>query len=139
MSETLEDLKQALANLSSSISSKMNERQGYLNQASDVQSVYDEMYRIKQIIKGYKKDIDALYDETYSNFKGTNFTYSYKPTVKDLWNAYDDTLNKIDTNLDALNNKKLYYNNKASECLGILGGIESTYNSVATRIANWTN
>ena len=139
MADTLDDLKRKLQSLANSISSKLNERQGYLDKADEIQKVYDRLARDKKTIKEYRNDIVYFYKESYNEFKGDNYKYTYKPSIQDLRDSYDDVISNIDINLDALNNQILSYKNKASGCLGSLGYMQIAYNSVKTQIQNWTN
>ena len=139
MADTLDDLKRNLQSLANSISSKLNERQGYLDKADEIQKVYDRLARDKKTIKEYRNDIVYFYKESYNEFKGDNYKYTYKPSIQDLRDSYDDVISNIDINLDALNNQILSYKNKASVCLGSLGYMQIAYNSVKTQIQNWTN
>ena len=50
MADTLDDLKRNLQSLANSISSKLNERQGYLDKADEIQKVYDRLARDKKTI-----------------------------------------------------------------------------------------
>ncbi len=125
--------------MANSISSKLNERQGYLDKADEIQKVYDRLARDKKTIKEYRNDIVYFYKESYNEFKGDNYKYTYKPSIQDLRDSYDDVISNIDINLDALNNQILSYKNKASGCLGSLGYMQIAYNSVKTQIQNWTN
>ena len=125
--------------MANSISSKLNERQGYLDKADEIQKVYDRLARDKKTIKEYRNDIVYFYKESYNEFKGDNYKYTYKPSIQDLRDSYDDVISNIDINLDALNNQILSYKNKASGCLGSLGYMQIAYNSVKTQIHNWTN
>ena len=139
MADTLDDLKRNLQSLANSISIKLNERQGYLDKADEIQKVYDRLARDKKTIKEYRNDIVYFYKESYNEFKGDNYKYTYKPSIQDLRDSYDDVISNIDINLDALNNQILSYKNKASGCLGSLGYMQIAYNSVKTQIQNWTN
>ena len=139
MADTLDDLKRNLQSLANSISSKLNERQGDLDKADEIQKVYDRLARDKKTIKEYRNDIFYFYKESYNEFKGDNYKYTYKPSIQDLRDSYDDVISNIDINLDALNNQILSYKNKASGCLGSLGYMQIAYNSVKTQIQNWTN
>ena len=139
MADTLDDLKRNLQSLANSISSKLNERQGYLDKADEIQKVYDRLARDKKTIKEYRNDIVYFYKESYNEFKGDNYKYTYKPSIQDLRDSYDDVISNIDINLEALNNQILSYKNKASGCLGSLGYMQIAYNSVKTQIQNWTN
>ena len=125
--------------MANSISSKLNERQGELDKADEIQKVYDRLARDKKTIKEYRNDIVYFYKESYNEFKGDNYKYTYKPSIQDLRDSYDDVISNIDINLDALNNQILSYKNKASGCLGSLGYMQIAYNSDKTQIQNWTN
>ncbi len=62
MADTLDDLKRNLQSLANSISSKLNERQGYLDKADEIQKkVYDRLARDKKTIKEYRNDIVYFY------------------------------------------------------------------------------
>ena len=119
MADTLDDLKRNLQSLANSISSKLNERQGYLDKADEIQKVYDRLARDKKTIKEYRNDIVYFYKESYNEFKGDNYKYTYKPSIQDLRDSYDDVISNIDINLDALNNQILSYKNKASGIFGL--------------------
>ena len=110
MEETLDDLKRKLKNIASKISDKMNERQNYLDQAAEIQKIYDRMLQDKKTLKKYKSDIRTFYNKAYTDFKGNKFSYTYKPSIQELGNSYDAVISRIDTNLDALNTKKSEYN-----------------------------
>lgn len=71
MEETLDDLKRKLKNIASKISDKMNERQNYLDQAAEIQKIYDRMLQDKKLtLKKYKSDIRTFYNKAYTDFKG---------------------------------------------------------------------
>ena len=94
MADTLDDLKRNLQSLANSISSKLNERQGYLDKADEIQKVYDRLARDKKTIKEYRNDIVYFYKESYNEFKGDNYKYTYKPSIQDLRDSYDDVISK---------------------------------------------
>lgn len=102
MADTLDDLKRNLQSLANSISSKLNERQGYLDKADEIQKVYDRLARDKKTIKEYRNDIVYFYKESYNEFKGDNYKYTYKPSIQDLRDSYDDVISNIDINLEHL-------------------------------------
>ena len=52
--------------MANSISSKLNERQGYLDKADEIQKVYDRLARDKKTIKEYRNDIVYFYKESYN-------------------------------------------------------------------------
>ena len=135
----VEDLQRNLQNIKASISNKLNERQRYLDKANEIEQVYNRLLRQKQTVKKYQSDINVFCGKDYGDFRGNNFKCKYKPSTQDLKDAYNSVISRIDVNLDALNNKVMEYRNKASNCLGILGSLESAYNSVKTQIQNWTN
>ena len=98
MADTLDDLKRNLQSLANSISSKLNERQGYLDKADEIQKVYDRLARDKKTIKEYRNDIVYFYKESYNEFKRDNYKYTYKPSIQDLRDSYDDVISNIDIN-----------------------------------------
>ena len=52
MADTLDELQRNLKRLASNIANKNNERQGYLNQADEIQRVYNRLLQDKKTIKG---------------------------------------------------------------------------------------
>lgn len=139
MEETLYGLKRTLDNLAREINLKLNERQNYYDKANEIRIVYDRMCQDKNTIQSYRKSVNMFYRKSYVDFLGNNFKYTYKPEVKNLIDAYDIVIKNIDANLDALNNVKLSYETQAANCLGPLGILEASYNTVKTKIQNWTN
>ena len=84
MEETLDDLKRKLKNIASKISDKMNERQNYLDQAAEIQKIYDRMLQEKKTVKKDKIDIRTFYNKAYADFKDNKFSYTYKPSIQEF-------------------------------------------------------
>ena len=136
---TLEELQKLLQKIVDSIRAKKNEQQTYLDKANEVQEVYNRLLQDKRTMKEDRNEIKSFYGTSYTDFVGDNYKNKYKPKVKDLLNSYDQVIRLIDRNLDQLNNEILLYKNQASNCWGILGSLQRSYNTVKTKIQNWTN
>ena len=67
MADTLDELQRNLKRLASNIANKNNERQGYLNQADEIQRVYNRLLQDKKTIKGFRKDINSFCNKSYSD------------------------------------------------------------------------
>lgn len=139
MEETLEELRTSLNDLDNKINETLNERQGYLDVADEIRIVYDRLKEDKDIMKTYRKEVSSFCDKEYGTFQGNNYKNIYRPKVEELVDSYDIVIEQIDTNLDELNRAILSYENKASDCFGIFGTLEKAYNTVKTKIENWTN
>ncbi|MCD8299910.1 MAG: DUF5082 family protein [Clostridiales bacterium] len=139
MADTLEQLRTTLSRITRSINKKSAERQGYLDKAAEIRDVYKQMKSDKATLKEYREAFNTMYKKTYTTFKGNQFKNTYKPEMKSLLDGYDAVIKNIDTNLDALNDEALYYDNKAGSCLGLLGTFRMSYNTVKARIQNLTN
>lgn len=139
VNDTLESLKTSLQNLGEAIAAKLSERQGYLDKADEIQKIYDRMSDDKKSVKDNKKTVNTFHKKTYTDFKGNKHDDVYKAELENLLDSYDIVIDHIDTNLDELNNEILFYKNKASDCLGPLGMLQSAYDSLKTKIQNWTN
>ena len=55
-----------------------------MDKADEIQKVYDRLARDKKTIKEYRNDIVYFYKESYNEFKGDNYKYTYKPSIQDL-------------------------------------------------------
>lgn len=139
MSDTLEGLKNTWGDIKKSITAWTNKRQGYLDKAAEIQAVYDRLKGDKETINGYKKTVKKYSKKSFDDFVGNNFQYGHKPKIDDLLSSYDTVIEKIDANLDALNEEILRYKNLASECWGFLGELGKALHTVETKIENWTN
>ena len=139
MADTLEGLKNSLNDIKDSITAWTNKRQGYLDKAAEIQAVYDRLKGDKKTIKEYKGTVKTYSRTSFDDFVGNNFEYGHKPKMKDLISSYDTVINKIDINLDALNDEILRQKNLASDCLGPLGELGKALHTVQTKIENWTN
>lgn len=139
MADTLEGLKNYANDIKNSITEWTNKRQGYLDKAEEIRVVYERLKGDKDTISGYKKDIKKYAKASFEDFVGNNYQYGHKPKMDDLQSSYDTVIEKIDANLDALNEEKLRQQNLASNCLGPLGELGKAWHTVQTKIQNWTN
>lgn len=135
----LDSLKASLNNLKEQLAAKKAEKQRYLNIAADIDAIYDRMAADKELIKGYRNGVKTLYKEKFDTFKGNLYTDTYKTQLEALIDDYDLVIKNIDTNMDRLNTAKAQYENKAYQCNGPIGYLQSSVNSLVHTIQNWVN
>lgn len=135
-----------LASLQNSLNSerrqlvaKEAEKQGYLDIASDVRTVYRRMSEDKATIKGYRDSVKKFAKENYSTFKGKLYSDTYKSGMDALVDNYDTVIKNLDNNMDMLNTVVAQYENKAYKCDGVIGYLRSSINSLVHTIENWVN
>lgn len=137
--EDLESLKASLRKLQQQLANKKAEKQKYLNTASDIKAVYDRMAEDKKTIKGYRDSVKTFGKETYTTFKGNLYSEAYKTKVEALVENYNTVISNLDTNMDRLNTVRAQYENKAYQCNGPIGYLQSAVNSLMHTIQNWVN
>ncbi|MBR2707594.1 MAG: hypothetical protein IKE74_10240 [Mogibacterium sp.] len=139
MSESLEGLHESLSNIRDSLNHWKRKRQAYLDKAEEIRKVYDRLKKDKDTIQGYKKTVRSYSGKQFTDFKGSNCEYRYKPEIENLLNSYDTVIRNIDINLDRLNDEILRQKNLASDCLGPIGSLGKAFHTVQTKIENWAN
>ena len=139
MSESIEGLRARRAEIRRSIAALTAKREQYLKKAEEIQRVYDRLKKDKGTVREYRRNVKTYSNRTFNNFQGNNYEYVYKPKMNDLLSSYDALINRIDRNLDALNDEILRQKNLASDCLGPLGVLGKALHTVQTSIENWTN
>ena len=137
--DELESLKTSLRNKKNQLSSKRAEKQRYLGIASDVRAIYNRMAEDKRTIKGYKDSVSSFSKEKYDLFKGKQYGDVYRSKMEALISNYNTVISNLDSNMDRLNNVVAQYENKAYQCNGLIGYLESSINSLAHTIENWFN
>ncbi len=137
--ETLESLKEAFDSYKTRLEAKKKEKQSYFNTAKAIGDVYDRLSDDKEVIKSYRNSVKNLRKEKYDTFKGNLYSSTYKDKLEELIDDYDVVIDNIDTNMDRLNTQKTYYENLGYKCNGPIGTLQSTVNSIWTKIENWVN
>ena len=128
----LDSLRQQLAD-------KEAERQGYLDTAAAIGVIYDRLVEDKRAMKGYRKTVSDFIDEEYDSFKGDFHKNSYQASGANLLRSYDLVIGNIDTNMDRLNTAKCQWENKAAQCVPVIGHLQSLINSILTSLENQFN
>lgn len=137
--DDLESVKASLNNFRRQLEAKKAEKQGYLNTASAIGAIYDRMAEDKELIKGYRSSVKTFLKEKFDTFKGNLYSESYKAQMELLIDDYDTVISNIDTNMDRLNTARAQYENKAYQCNGPIGYLQSTVNSLVHTVQNWVN
>lgn len=137
--DNLDSLKSSLQNFRNRLASKQAEKQGYLNTAASIDAIYAQMAEDKKTIKGYRDSVKEFMNEQFDNFKGHLHSEVYKAQMEKLIADYDTVIANLDTNMDRLNNAKADYENKAYNCNGPIGSLQSSINSLVHTIQNWIN
>lgn len=137
--DELESLKTSLSSKRQQLAAKKAEKQRYLGMASDVRAVYNRMAEDKKTIKGYRDSVKTFAKEKFTTFKGKLYSDTYKSRTDTLIANYNTVISNLDTNMDRLNTVVAQYENKAYQCNGLIGYLESSINSLVHTIENWVN
>lgn len=135
----LDAVKASLDSIRQQLAAKQAEKRGYQNQAAAIKEVYDRMAEDKALIEGYRSSVKTFLREKYDTFKGNLYSETYKVQMEALIDDYDLVIDNIDTNMDRLNTARAQYENKAYQCNGPIGYLQSTVNSLVHTIENWFN
>lgn len=135
----LESLKATLRNIRNQLAQIEAEKQGYLNTAAEVEVVYNRMADDKDLIIDYRKGIKTFLNEEFDTFRGNLYSETYKQKLEELVADYDNVINNLDINMDRLNMVRAQYENKAYQCNGPIGYLQSSINSMVHTIENWVN
>lgn len=135
----LDAIKASLDSVREQLAAKQAEKKSYLNQAAAITEVYDRMAADKAMVEGYRRSVKEFLREKYDTFKGNLYSESYKVQMEALIDDYDLVIKNIDTNLDRLNTARANYENKAYQCNGPIGYLQSSVNSLVHTIQNWVN
>lgn len=137
--DKLSTKKTNLRNKKGQLLAKQNEKQGYLNTASDIGVIYDRLAEDKRVIREYRNSVKTFVREKFDTFSGDLYSNSYKTKMEDLISKYDSVISNIDINMDRLNSVRAQYENKAYKCNGVIGYLQSAINSLVHEIENWVN
>lgn len=137
--DDLFSLKDLLRNYRNQLAEKKAEKQKYLDIASDIETVYNRMMEDKSAVKGYRDNVKTFAKEKYDTFKGKLYRDKYIVQMEALIADYNTVISNLDENMDQLNTVKAQYENKAYQCNGAIGYLQSSVNSLVHRIENWVN
>lgn len=135
----LDTMKSSLSSKERQLNNKKAEKASCLGIASDIGVVYTRLVEDKKIMKGYRDHVNTFSNENLENFKGNLYKNSYKTKMSSLVADYNTVIENIDLNMDKLNTLKTQYENKAYQCNGLIGYLQSTVNSLVHQIENWAN
>lgn len=135
----IDSLKSSLQRFKNQLLAKKREKQGYLNTAAEIGTIYDKMAEDKELLKSYRSSIRTFLKEKFDTFKGNLYSETYKTQLEVLLEDYDLVIDNIDTNMDRLNMARAQYENKAYGCNGPIGYLQSSINSLVHTIENWMN
>lgn len=107
----------------------------------DLDRLYNEMREMKDQYQDQRRFYLDILNTYYPEWAGEVHTnrYSIKLSSNIINDSLSPTIQKIDQNLDELNRKKTYYQNRISETRGLIGQLESVINSIGTEIENFFN
>ena len=139
MENPLDALYREYNQLKEQLRKKREEKKRYQAKADEIGKVYDLLFEDKRMVEGYKRSLDQFFKERYDEFRGSQHNKVYKPSASDLSKEYEGLISRIDKNLDDVNKARAEYQNKAFQCNGPIGYLESLVNNIWVRIQNFTN
>lgn len=128
-----------LDSLKAELERKEKEKQKYLIIADKIKKIYERMVEDKKLIKSYRNGVKNFQKENYNTFKGYLHENLYIVKIDELLAYYDTVIKNIDTNMDRLNTTRAEYENKAYQCNGVIGYLQSLINSLLHEIENCIN
>ncbi|MGO5075685.1 hypothetical protein ACTQ4K_17470 [Clostridium sporogenes] len=138
---SLESLKDEVNSYKKKLSEETYKLEMYQEKVDALYSLYERMKKKKEEMKYLKKSLKSFVDESYEYWQGNVFNNRYNNNVREelLKSDYGKMLTIIDNNLDAINNKRTYYENLIYGSKGIIGKFQACINSIETHIVNWLN
>lgn len=137
----IEDLKNRIRQYQNTIDDDRQRVDEYNQKISEIERIYNDMKTEKENLISEKRDVQAVANETYSNWTGNLYANEYEPKLVDdvLNGSLQVTINAIDENLDALNDAKTRFENKIHRTEGIIGTLEAGINSLWNEVGNLMN
>ena len=137
--EDLDAMKALVRTYRNQLKTKQNQKQKYLDKANEIKAVYDRLATDKKAVIDYKNNLQIFIKEKFDTFKGKQYSLSYLVGMSDLLHQYETTIERIDTNMDRLNDEKTKYQNLANNLDGPIGRLKSLINTLTNKIVNWIN
>lgn len=137
----IDDLKNSIRQYQNTIDDDRQRIDEYTQKISEVERIYKDLKTEKENLINEKRAVQAVANETYSNWVGNLHANEYEPLLMDdvLNGSFQVTINAIDENLDALNDAKTRFENKINRTEGIIGTLEAGINSLWNEIENLMN
>jgi uncharacterized coiled-coil DUF342 family protein len=137
----LEDLRSSLDSYNASLAKERSKVSEYQVKVDAIDELYDELKEKKETMKQHKDEVKTFSDQEYTNWKGDLFSNSYKNKIQDelIGESYEKVIGDIDSNLDALRDKRTSYENKILSSKGVIGSLEAGINSLGNSIAKLFN
>lgn len=137
----IEDLKNRIQQYQNTIEDDRQRIDEYNQKITEIEQIYNEMANEKENLINEKSTVQAVANESYSNWTGNLYANEYEPMLVDdvLNGSLQATIHAIDENLDALNDAKTRFENKINRTEGIIGTLEAGINSLWNEVENLMN
>lgn len=137
----IEDIKERIRQYEATIADDRQRIDEYNDKIADIDRIYNDMKTEKDNLLLEKREVRAIANESYPNWKGNLHSNEYEPLLVDdiLNGSLQTTIHAIDENLDALNDAKTRFENKISRTEGIIGTLQAGVNSLWNEVENLLN
>ena len=137
--ETYESVKKQMDNAKFEFAIKQQQRQEIMDKADEMRRVYEKLAEDKHNVEGQRNFMNQIRGNSFDDFKGDVYNNRYLSQIDNIINSYNNVINGIDANMDALNWKIAEVQNAAYELDGVIGFLEKGINKLNTRLENWVN
>lgn len=137
----IDELKSRIQQYQNTIEDDRQRIDEYNQKITEIEQIYKDMKIEKEQLISEKSDVQAVANESYSNWTGNLYDNEYEPILEDdlLNGSLKATIRAIDENLDALNDAKTRFENKINRTEGIIGTLEAGVNSLWNEVENLLN
>lgn len=139
MAQDREWYEEQLRQKAAQLKEQQSMRASYMAMAREIGEAYDRVARCKAAAKEKRNALKSFSQKKYGSFKGNLYTKSYLGKMSPLLDSYDQLVERMDRNLDALNDARRRYENRAYECDGMIGLLERGINTLYRSMQNLVN
>lgn len=137
--EKIDDYNRQINQKKREVNQLQDERSAYMAKAQKIGRIYDRLAENKQVVREKRDALSRFKREEYAWFTGKLYQDAYQPSVEGAVQSYEELIQRIDQNLDMLNDERRRYENKAYECDGMIGVLERGINYLGRSIQNLIN
>ncbi len=107
---------------------------------AEIDQIIEDFIQFKSDLKEHRSEFKQLADESHDLWQGELFDRHQGDMKADLYSSsLKEYINKVDDNLDNLNNERMRLQNEIYSTEGLIGSLRSAINWLSTKISNLLN
>lgn len=107
---------------------------------AEIDQIIEDFIQFKSDLREHRSEFKQLTDESYELWQGELYDQHQSDMKADLYSSsLKEYINKVDDNLDSLNNERMRLQNEIYRTEGLIGSIRSAINWLSTKISNLMN